>query len=227
MKNLSSIVLVSSAFTLLCIASVGCTKESTGPDQIVGSGRVVSQERATVAFTGVRVTGIAKVIITQDSLRSVRVESDDNIISRVQTSVDQGVLVVGLLPGSYSGITVKVYVSMRSIEDLESIGTAEFLATGPIHAEGLLCRISGVGTVTLTGTAMSQTLEITGAGSVHNFDLSCPHSSVMLAGTGHIEVCATQQLDAVISGTGNILYSGNPQLVHQTVSGAGTIGPRP
>lgn len=214
-------------FILAGILFGGCSKDSTGPDQIIGSGKLVSQQRNVSLFTGIRVTGTAKVIIRQDAAQSLRIEADDNIIDRVTTSVENGVLLVDLQQGSYSNITVNVYASMQAVNLLEVVGTAEFASTAPIQTDRIVCRITGTGTITLSGTAIDQTILITGSGSIHNFDLVCSTCSATISGAGNIEVSVTEQLDAVIAGTGSIVYAGNPPVVHQTISGIGSVKPRP
>jgi len=46
-----------------------------------------------------------------------------------------------------------------------------------------------------------------------------------MAWADFVEVNVTRQLDAVVSGAGSIVYSGNPQIVNKTVTGIGSIRP--
>ena len=172
-------------------------------------------------------TNFGKVHITQDMVESLRIESDDNIIGRVKTTVNNDVLVVGLENGSYSNVTVNVYASMRRIRSLESVGAADFLSSTPVHTDTIVCRITGAGSIALSGTADEESVEIVGAGNVRNFGLESSHCFVSISGTGSVEVTATRQLDALIAGTGSIVYGGNPAVVHQSITGTGSIQPRP
>jgi hypothetical protein len=202
----------------------GCSKNSvTGPDQIVGSGRIVSEQRVMPSFSGIQVTGTARVVVRQDTLESLRVEADDNIMGRLTTSVRDGVLLVGLEQGSYSNVTINVYAAMRTLSRLESVGAAEFSSAGPISTDAIVCSISGAGKITLTGSAARQTVQVSGAGDVHNSGLTSSLCSVLISGTGTVEVNVTRQLDAVVSGAGSVLYAGNPPVVNQTVSGFGSV----
>jgi hypothetical protein len=204
----------------------GCTKNgSTAPDQIIGSGRIVSQQLSMASFSGIQVTGTAKVFVRQDTVQSLRLEADDNIIGRITTSVNNGVLVVGLEQGSYNNVTINVYASMTSVTRLETIGAAEFISVRPITTDNILCSITGAGKITLSGTATGQTVQISGAGDIRNSALVSSYSSVLISGTGSVEVNVTRQLDAIVSGAGSIVYSGNPQIVNKTVTGIGSIRP--
>jgi hypothetical protein len=217
------------AVAMVAVLFVACTKNENvfGHDQIVGSGRLVSQTRTVGTFSGIQVTNFAKVFVTQDEDESLRIESDDNVIDLVMTSVSNGTLVVGLRDGSYNNVTVNVYASMKTIKRLGSAGAADFFSTNSIHADSIVCRIEGAGSITLAGDANYELVEIVGAGDVHNFNLVSSSCYASISGTGNIEVNVSQQLDAVIAGSGVITYAGNPSVVRQTITGVGSLRRKP
>lgn len=135
MKAHSSHLSQALLFSLLAMIAGGCNDTATSPDQIVGSGRIVSQPRTLPTFSGVHLTGVGNVYVTQDTTQSFRLEADDNIIDRVITTVDNKVLTLNLQPGSYSKITINVFVSMKSVEFLQLTGTGSFTTTNPLHAD--------------------------------------------------------------------------------------------
>lgn len=214
---------------IIVLLVAGCSRNESvvGNDQITGSGRLVSQQRTVGTFSGIQVTNFAKVIVKQDTVESLRIEADDNIIDRVMTSASNGILVVGLRDGSYNNVTVNVFASMKNIKRLESTGTADFSSSNSIQTDSIICKIKGAGSITLAGTANYEVVEIVGAGNVHNFNLISSSCYASISGTGNIEVNVTQQLDAVIAGTGTITYAGNPPVVHPLITGVGSIRPKP
>lgn len=219
------------AWPLLLAAAVlfwGCQHDdqTISQDTIVGSGVIVSQQRTPGTFTGIRIVGVAKVCIRQDSADSLRIEADDNIIERVTSTVSQGVLIVGLTNGSYSNVTVNVYATMTIIHSLEINGSGDIVTTSPIQSDNVTCSIAGAGSITLNGVTTHETVTIAGAGSIHNFGLTSSQCSASIVGTGSIEVHASRQLDALIAGVGTITYAGNPTIVNSTMTGVGTIQPK-
>jgi hypothetical protein len=206
----------------------GCSEKENPVDnnQMIGSGKLVSESRAVGAFTGIQVTSFAKVYITQDTVESLRIETDDNILDRVVTSLNSNTLVVGLRDGSYSNVTLNVYASIKAIQRLESTGAAEFLSTNSLQTDSLTCKSTGAGIFTLTGTTIYENIEITGSGDIHNFNLLSSYCHIIISGAGNVEVNVSQQLDATITGTGNITYAGNPPVLHQLITGIGTILPK-
>jgi hypothetical protein len=214
-------------FVITILFFNGCmnNENPVDSDQINGSGRLVSESRAVGTFSGIRVTNFATVYITQDTVESLHIEADDNIIGLVATSVVNNTLVVGLRDGSYNKVTVRVYTSMKSIKLLESTGAADFSSTGSIQTDSLTCIITGAGTIALTGTTNYAYVQITGSGNIHNSNLISSICSIFISGAGSVEAHATQELNATIAGTGNITYAGNPPVVHQLITGIGVIQP--
>ncbi len=194
-------------------------------ESIVGSGRTVSEERVVQPCQSVQIVGSAKVYLTQDTHQSIRVEADDNIIDRVVTRCENGYLIVGLDEGSYTNTTVRVYVTLTTIENLEIIGAGDITTTNPIHCDAVKCRIEGAGNISLDGDASTQTIFIDGAGNISNFGLVSSVCTATINGTGNCEVHVTQQLNAEINGVGSIVYEGNPPVVNKTVNGIGKIYP--
>ena len=192
----------------------------------MGSGKLISEPRSLPAFTGIQVTGIAKVVLKQDTVQSLRIEADDNIMDHITTAVNNGLLVVGLRQGSYNNVTINVFASMKTIDRLECVGTADIATSGPIQTNGITCRVTGTGSIALSGTATNQTIEVTGTGDVHNFGLVSNRCAATITGVGNLEVNVTQQLDAVISGSGSIVYAGNPGVVNKSIVGIGSVRPK-
>lgn len=218
-----------SLLIILLIVTWGCSGDDSlvDPVQVTGSGKLVSQDRTMGTFTGIRVTGIADVKIRQDAVQSLRIEADDNILDRVTTTVEGGLLTVGLQKGSYNNITVNVTASMATVKRLEVTGSAQFATVAPLQSDSLVCRITGAGSMDLHGTASAGVFEITGAGSISAFNLNLERCWSLISGTGSMEVNVSRQLSATITGVGSITYAGNPSTVSQTVTGVGSVRQRP
>ncbi len=219
---------IAALFIVLSLVS-GCSDNSSvsNKEQIVGSGKLVSETRAVAPFTGIQLVGSGNVVITHDTVQTLTVETDDNILGLLSTSVENGLLIVSLKDGSYSNITVNIHASMKTVNLLECVGSGQFTTSGSVNTDVITCRITGAGSMTLNGTARSETIEIDGAGEIHNFGLVSSTCSAAISGAGNIEVAVTDELTASIAGSGVITYTGNPPTVHQTISGTGVIKARP
>lgn len=85
--------------------------------------------------------------------------------------------------------------------------------------------IMGLGSVAidLAGTVDPQTIQISGSGTVRNFNFVSRITIVTVSGSSDIEVTATKVLNAIVSSSGNIRYQGNPASVNTRISGSGSV----
>lgn len=100
------------------------------------------------------------------------------------------------------------------------------LTVKDLSAKELAIETSGTGTLTVVQGA-TQTLKVTHKGTVDVVaqGVSTDTASVSLEGTGDVALGAVKDsLEASLSGVGDIIYKGSPQLA-QSVTGTGDIKP--
>ncbi len=217
------------SFSCLLIILSGCNNSDNlnEPDDTkIGSGRLITQERNVSECTGINLLYAGNIYIKQDSVQSILVEADDNIINNVITQSNDGILFAGLTNGSYSNITVNIYISLKSIERLIIQGAGNIVIQNPINSNNLECLIKGAGDINLLGTGNSLTCTINGAGNINAFDFEANDCRVNIIGTGNCLVHAEEYLYASITGVGNVIYEGKPGTVVSSVTGAGYINSR-
>lgn len=220
---------ISLFFSSLLIILAGCNNSSSinePDDTITGSGRLVTQERKVDECTGINLRYAGNVYIKQDSIQSILVEADDNIINNVVTQSVDGILSAGLTNGSYSNVTVKIYVSLKSIKSLTIQGAGNITTQNQLISSRLDCKINGAGDIYLVGSSNSLNCIINGAGNINAFDFVAGSCRVKIIGTGNCYVHAKESLDALITGVGNIIYAGDPGTVSSSVTGVGNISSR-
>ncbi len=83
--------------------------------------------------------------------------------------------------------------------------------------------LPGSGTLTASGTATRLDVTVSGSGAVQFTRLVAKNVRAVVSGSGSIFTTATQSLDGSVSGSGAILYVGNPQDVTKSVTGTGVI----
>lgn len=188
-----------------------------------GSGVAATQVRHVSAFDGVELAGSNNVVIHVGAKQSVVVRADANLLDRVTTEVKSGKLVVGNTPGSFrTKRTMRVEVTVPALNALTLSGSGNIVFDG-VDAQTLDVTLPGDGTLTGNGTATRLDVSVGGSGTVLFTRLVARDVRAVVSGSGSIFVTATASLDAAISGTGSILYAGNPQDVTQRVTGTGSI----
>lgn len=188
-----------------------------------GSGVPAKQARHVAAFDSVELAGVNNVVIRVGEKQSVVVSADDNLLRRVTTEVRSGNLVIANTSGSLTTKSpMSVTVSVPTIKALTLTGSGNIAVTG-IKTENLKVTLLGSGTLTGSGTAGRLELTVGGVGTAQFGRLVANDVRADVSGSGSIFVTATKRLDASVSGSGAILYAGNPEDVTRSVTGTGAI----
>ena len=83
--------------------------------------------------------------------------------------------------------------------------------------------VSGSGKMEASGSAQEIKAVISGSGKVLASNLEVTRCNVRISGSGDVEVNVKDEIDATISGSGSVLYKGNPSHVNSHASGSGKV----
>lgn len=197
---------------------------SSSSNGIQGSGRTASQARELPPFTGVDLAGSNVVTVRVGGSQAVVVRADDNLLSHVTTAVRSGTLVIGTKGSFTTRSPMRVAVTVPSLDALTLAGSGVGSVQG-IDALRLHVSLSGSGVVRASGAVSRLDVSLSGSGDAQLGELVARDVRASVSGSGRIRVVATGSLDASVPGSGAILYSGDPQRVHTSVTGEGTVTP--
>ena len=188
-----------------------------------GSGDAATQVRSLAPFSRVDLEGDNNVVVRAGARQSVVVHGDRNLLGRVTTLVRSGGLVIGTTPGSFSTSSpMFVEVRLPSLDGVTLQGNGNIAVSG-VHSRRLAVALPGRGNIVASGSATKLAVALGGAGTVRLHDLVARDATAVLGGAGTIMLTATHSLAATISGTGTVLYRGDPPRRTQRVTGTGTI----
>lgn len=235
-----------SMLLVLGILSTGLIACNIGP-QVVGSGEIVTEGRELPSFSRVEVDGATDVNITYGSAQSVKVVADDNIVPIISTEVEGETLQIEPHRSYNSSQQVQVEIVLPVIRSVEVEGASNLRILGaPIEAgridrfslriegsgdaeiddmraETIDVEIEGSGDVTLGGEGKNLAVVIEGSGGVDAFGFVADEGSATIEGSGGIKIQVRSILRGTISGSGSILYRGDPPSVEKDISGSGEI----
>jgi hypothetical protein len=83
--------------------------------------------------------------------------------------------------------------------------------------------VSGSGKIEIGGTANAVKASISGSGRVLAANLETNTCDVKISGSGDVEINVKEALDASISGSGSVLYKGNPTRLNSHAAGSGKV----
>lgn len=206
-----------------------------GFSQTEGSGNIEQQVRPLSSFNKIEVGSAFTVYLSQGDAQVI-VEADDNINSRIETTVKNGVLEISST-GIKNPTALRIYITSPNITDIRISGAARLESKGvlaypvlnlsasgasrvnvELDTKELESSASGASRVILRGNAISHNASVSGASSVNALMLKTVSTTTNVSGAGKMSVFAKNQITTDISGAGSVNYFDNPDVkrVRQT-----------
>lgn len=236
MKSLKMLLVAA----LLFSTATACKKKFFG---INGKGDLITETRSTDAFDKIDLSIDANVIYVQDSVYSIRVTGQANILEVLTTTVSNNKLLIDYSRNVWKAKQVTIEVHSPNIREMELSGSGNITVEGAVTtdnlqlgiygsgnisipsvtADDITAKISGSGNMSITaGTTNTQSYDISGSGNINAEDLVSNRTDAEISGSGSITVHALQLLNASISGSGDVRYHGNP-VMNVNISGSGSV----
>ncbi len=225
----------------LCVvlALAGCTAVLSS-NQVVGSGKLVTQTFALQNFARVNAGSNFKVTLHPGASFAVSITADDNVIQLLSASVNGDELKLDVKPEVNSGftlVTMKADVSMPALQAVTTGGNAAVhldkvdggqltlreqsngIIDGEVAVDQLTIDAGSNGQVQLSGSA--QQLRVTGQGNavLRLGDLVAKIARVDLGSNAKATVQATEKLDYAVGGNGGRTYSCGAKLGEHKTEG--------
>jgi hypothetical protein len=236
MKSLR-ILIIASAIMSIAACSQGQIRKT-----VHGNNRVVTEERETHRFTGLRVSSGIDVYLKQGDKEAISVEADENLQEYILTEVRDGILHVFTEVNIREAERKRVYVTMKEIESIRTSSAGDVYGEGPVktdkleltassagdiklevHANRIEADISSSGDITLTGEADELEAHLSSAGDLNAFDLQVREADVSASSAGDADINVSEKITARASSAGDIHYMGNPKYIDAHSSSAGGI----
>ena len=193
------------ALFLLVLCS-GCGVLRPG---ISGSGVCHSEFRQVPAFEEVNLSGFGTVNVNVGHAPSVCVTTDDNLVSHVDTFVENGKLIIKprhrIRPTT--GLNIDVTVPQLTAARISGAGDMNVI---DVAGDQLDLSISGAGTLTANGYVNQISTSISGAGDADLKELYAEQASVKIAGAGDVSVYASESISVRVAGAGDVTFMGTP-----------------
>jgi hypothetical protein len=220
---------------LLAISCAGINVVDLNKDAIKPSNVIITEQRDLTGFSGIDIRTFGKVMLSQGERESVSITGSDNIVSVIQTSVRDGILVFetdeninitglneenvltfSIVVKDLSSLTISgaadVQMDNLSTSSLKvSMSGAGQFVLDQLKADSLNTVLSGIGNIEVSGEVSQARIDIPGAGSINFGDLKIETADVTISGIGSASIWVTNQLTGNISGGGNVRYYGDPQ----------------
>jgi flagellar motor switch/type III secretory pathway protein FliN len=219
-------------------------------------GQVTKKTLELPEFKSIYVNANYTVYIKQTNKQEVTVEALTEIFSASEIKVENGVLMINIerkpenpnksLWAKIDDIklnpTMKLYVSMRNIDELQVNSSGKIISENSLAANNLVLAVngngsmdvdvkgdivkafvSGSGNLSLRGYATSIDALISGPGNLNGFTCPVASAKVKVTGSGSCELNVSDAIDAVVFGNGQVKHKGNTKTASKKVYGSGSV----
>lgn len=213
-------------------------------ERIKGNGEVTMITRSTGDYDGVKVSGSMDVMLTEGKEGSISLKGESNLLAYIETKISKGNLIIKV-KDDYNLRTTRPIVVTVPVEEIELValaGSGDINNSGTVNSKDLevalagsgdidididaattKVKIAGSGDIKLSGDSNSLSVAIAGSGDFNGSSLKSTDVDAAISGSGTAKVNCTGDLKARVSGSGDIIYSGNPKTRDTKVSGSGRI----
>jgi Putative auto-transporter adhesin, head GIN domain len=196
------------------------------------------------------------VLLKQTNKQEVIVEAESDIYALTSVVVENGILMINVdrkpdnpnksvwakIDNIKLNPTMKVYVSVKNINELQVNGLGKIISENSLSAPALnlsvsgngsidldlkgdylKAEVSGSGKILLKGYATSIDALVSGSGAIHAFNCTLDNAKIKVSGSGDCEVTAANSIDALVLGSGSIKHKGNTKTATKKIYGSGSV----
>lgn len=206
------------------------------------SSQAQKETRDVSTFTKISFGISGNLYLKQGNTQSLVLEGDD--LDEVTTEVSSGKLRIKRKGNNWgwNNDKVDVYITVKNLEGINLSGSGRVIGESKFEAEDLDLSVSGSGNMDLdvfaanieSGISGSGSMDIAGVSDYHRVsisgsgkldaqDMEVEKYKISISGSGSCRINVSKEIDANVSGSGNISYRGNPDKVYHHASGSGKI----
>ena len=209
--------------------------------QVIGSGKVISEERQVSGISSISIGSSMNLFIEQTGSESVRIEADDNIIPYVSTQKIGGELKIQLKSVSFGNINpINCYVTVKDLskikvsssatakcDDLKTENLSIEMASSSkgdltLYVTKLNLNIGSSADLTLSGETVSQDIKLGSSGRLEAYNLVSKDCKIVAQSSGNANINVSEKLDAQVSSSAHINYKGDPE-INSKISSSGSL----
>jgi Putative auto-transporter adhesin, head GIN domain len=207
------------------IVFTGCVI-NLGSSGVQGSGIIKTESRSVTGFSSINFKSEGKVTVQQTGKESITINAENNLLPLLETRVTDHILHLGTVNNVDINPTkpIEFIMEVKSLESFNMTGVGSIEAKG-IQGKQLTIALTGVGNMTIEGSADSLDLHLNGVGSYRGDRFKTKQATVNSDGIGSAVLNVSDQLDASVSGVGSVEYIGSPK-VQKSGRGMGNIKQR-
>ena len=208
-----------------------------------------AEVRNVSAFSGIKASGGIDIYLSQSDQYALAVSaSDAKYRDGIKTEIKNGILNIYYDGGTFrfnGNRKLRVYISFKTLESLESSGACDFIINGIYKANSLRIKLSGASeikgaldandvqlnlsgasTLKLSGRVNNLIIDASGASDIKSYDLAVDNCIAEISGASDIRLTINKSITAKASGASTLYYRGTPEKKDVSSSGASNVSQR-
>lgn len=229
---------------LLCTVLFASCNYTVNLKSITGSGTVIKENRTvTDSFKSIEISNAIDLEIEQSDKTEIIVEADDNLINKIRTRVENGVLIIDCDYNSFFDIeSKKVIVKMPFIEELKASSSSSISSSNTLKGEEIAIRASSAAniklnlefdrvnakassasTIVLYGLALDLNANSSSGSELDADELLSNEVTAVASSGASITTHPIVKLNAKSSSGSSIQYSKTPKSIERRASSGGSV----
>jgi hypothetical protein len=155
-----------------------------------GSGRMTTEQRSVSGINGVSLETSGELFIEAGNTESLRIEGEDNLISRIQTDVRDGLLTIQMQPlnGFFFTQPIRYYLTVKSLKSI-SISSSGDVWAPDLKSDRFSINVSSSGNLKM-GNLSTETLDVklSSSGDVNMGVLNAGSIDVDISSSGYLAI---------------------------------------
>lgn len=184
----------------------------------------VESTRQLPSFVAINAKGAFAMTVEVGKTQSVVVSGDDKFVAALKTEVVSNELTITMPDKSFKSGKgeARITITVPSLSRVKVEGAGETILN-KVSGERLDIGYLGAGHVAANGKVKYLRVNAKGVGEIDAKALVAERVDVNFEGVGHVSVHATELLNAVAKGMGELEYFGHPKTVNKSIAGIGSF----
>jgi len=231
-----------SLLLIIAFLTTGILAYSAPAKRINGSGKVIKETRELKSFNAIDIGGAFEVELIKSNDEKIIIETDDNIMPYIKTTISGGELEVDNIRDINNPTELKLTIYYKSLDEIDLSGAAELFSADVLESSSLEMDCSGASEITLKlnvgnfeaefsgaskveleGSAKSVEMEVSGASVLRAYGLEINDLELDASGAAVVKVLVIGKLGIEASGASSVRYKGDPSIDLNGISGASSV----
>ena len=229
----------------ICSISTQTINAQWGSKKVTGNNQVIEETRTLSPYIVLDISGSFQVELVKGTPGEITIIAESNLIQHIVTEVDKDMLTIEVAKkiNLDANKRIKIIIPFSELEEINLSGSGsivsnntneadeleiEFSGSGSLNlpvniSDSIKITKSGSGSIQLEGSAQSLDLKSTGSGKFMGENLVVEDAEIKITGSGIVSITCKDKIVAKVTGSGNIMYKGDPSRIDTSITGSGKI----